>query len=229
MHQFEQSKGVIGENGFNEHPQCYRTVKKEFNECLLLEDLSVRNFRMIDKYTEAVTADHVNLVLKALAKFHAISFALRDQQPEKFLKFASKLKETFISEENIHLHDYFDGMKARIRGILLKVEADEHLITKIETLFERPAIKILTDCLSKQYETAILHGDVWQNNTLFRYDDKGIPIEVNLIDWQVCRNASPVLDVLYFLFGCTTKELRDDHYEDFLNVYHEQLSNHIQR
>ena len=75
---------VVDVDGFHEYPQCYRTVDEEPNECLLLEDLSVHGFTIINRHTDEVTADHVRLVMKTLGKFHAISFALKDQQPDTF-------------------------------------------------------------------------------------------------------------------------------------------------
>lgn len=43
------------------------------------------------------------------------------------------------------------------------------------------------------------------------------------------RYCSPVCDLVYYIFCCTTKELRDKHYEDFLNVYHSTLTEFLKR
>jgi hypothetical protein len=43
------------------------------------------------------------------------------------------------------------------------------------------------------------------------------------------RYASPVLDLLYYIFICTTKSLRDKHYFEFLNVYYSSLSSFVKR
>lgn len=64
---------------------------------------------------------------------------------------------------------------------------------------------------------------------MFRYDDNLKPIEINLLDWQMSRYSSPIIDILYFMFLCTTKELRDAHYNESLNIYHEHLSSNIRR
>lgn len=75
---FEESKGIMNEtDGFVEYPKCYRTIDEEPIETLFLEDMSVRGFSIINRYTQEVTADHAYLVMKALAKLHAISFALK--------------------------------------------------------------------------------------------------------------------------------------------------------
>lgn len=103
---FEQSKGISNkENTFFEYPKCYRSVHDELQESLVLEDLSLREFKMIDK-KEETTADHVILVMRALAKYHAISFAVQDQQPDKFKVFASKVSEVLFTRENIFVQGF---------------------------------------------------------------------------------------------------------------------------
>lgn len=49
------------------------------------------------------------------------------------------------------------------------------------------------------------------------------------IDLQIARYASPVLDLTYFLFTSTDKRLRDVHFEDLLQIYHNALSGLIRR
>lgn len=232
LRQFEQSKGVVvEESGFVEYPKCYRTIDVEPSECLFLEDLSVRDFSIIDRYTEDVTADHAHLVMKTLGKLHAISFALKDQQPEKFIELVSNLKEVFVRKEVPAYRDFYNKLTEIILSALNESD-DAHLIAKLKKLFERNGIDIAADCIDPEATgsgSVISYGDAWQNNTMFRYDSARNPIEVCFLDWQVSRQSSPVIDIVYFIFCCTTKELRDEHYDDFLKSYHESLSDHIQK
>ena len=231
--QFEQSKGVIlEENGFIEYPACYGTVDVDLNESVFLEDLSVRSFTMIEKSTEEVTADHVRLMMQLLGKFHAISFALKDQQPAKFIELTSNLSELLVRRDNPMLREYF---KMMVYGILEVLTSDEDAIvrSKLQKLLEeKEVMDIAADCIDSKAagDAAIVtHGDTWQNNTMFRYDKNGKPNEISLLDWQISRLSSPIIDVVYYVFACTTKELRDAHYDEFLKIYHESLSSHIQR
>lgn len=229
---FEESKGVIEEeNGFTEYPKCYRTIDIEPSECIILEDLSSRNFSIIDRYTEEVSAEHVRLVMKSLAKYHAISFALKDQQPEKFEELSSDLKELFVRRDDENLRFYFKKMLEDILPILSS-EEDAILRSKVQDIVDKDPTDVAYECVNPalaEPATIITHGDVWQNNTMFRCDDNKNPIEICLIDWQVARHASPVIDILYYMFCCTTKELRDAHYDEFLKVYHESLSTSIRK
>lgn len=229
--QFQESKGVNIEDIFNEYPECYRTSDIEQTECLLLEDLTTNNFSMIDRRRETITADHVNLIMKSLGKFHAISFALRDQQPEKFKEFTANMPDILMSDPKPEFVEYFEMMKKSVYDSIAN-EEDAHLVERLNKLYVQKQTEISAECvdgkLAEPY-AVVCHGDCWTNNTMFKYDDKHKPIEVCLIDWQVTRYASPVTDLLYYLFSCIPKDLRDSHYDAFLRTYHESLSAHLKR
>lgn len=220
------------ENGFTEYPKCYRTVNVEPSESVFLEDMSVRGFTMIDKSKEEVTADHVHLVMQLLGKFHAISFALKDQQPEKFQQLSSNLTELFVRRDEPFLRVYFNKQVESAMNAV-SGEKDAHLLAKLKKLFEETeALDIACDCLDdslKESACIITHGDTWQNNTMFWNDSNGKPIDICLLDWQIARYSSPILDIVYYMFICTKKELRDMHYDNFLKTYHESLTIHIRR
>lgn len=169
--------------------------------------------------------------MKALAKFHAISFALKDQQPEKFKSLASNLKEMFLRDDDAFIREFFEKQSEGIFKVLAN-EEDADLLAKMKKVFENGALKVALECLDLDGTdpgSVISYGDSWQNNIMFRNDETGKPTEVNFLDWQISRYSSPIIDIVYFMFCCTTKELRDAHYDDFLKVYHENLSTHIRR
>jgi hypothetical protein len=69
----------------------------------------------------------------------------------------------------------------------------------------------------------------WINNIMYRNDENGAPVECCLLDHTIMRYASPVTDLMYLIFSGTSKELRDKHYQEFLNVYYEHLAGFIKR
>lgn len=169
--------------------------------------------------------------MKTLGKFHAISLALKDQQPQSFYQLVSNIKDVFIRADiTLFLKYYHEVVQNTL--YILKDHEEEQLFTKVEKLFKKDANENLNDCLDLEltgFASVISYGDLWQNNTMFKYDDNGKPTEVSFLDWQIPCHSSPIIDIVYFIFCCTTKELRDAHYENFLNVYHESLTAHIQR
>ncbi len=71
----------------------------------------------------------------------------------------------------------------------------------------------------------ILHGDYWNNNMLFKYDDDGkTPIALKMIDFQVVRIGHPLSDVLYFLYISAKPETRNQNMTDLLRHYYNTLT-----
>lgn len=50
-----------------------------------------------------------------------------------------------------------------------------------------------------------------------------------MVDWQIGRIGSPILDVSYFLMSSTTKQLRDDYFDEFIRIYYESMSTIIRQ
>lgn len=214
---------------FVEYPKCYRTVDIEYDECLLLEDLCNDGFTTINVQKMDVTADHVRLVMKGLAKYHSISFAMKDQEPDTFNKLTENLNEVFINRANNTLRFYLNNQSASV----FEAVADEtNLLAKVKEFYEREAVDWAADCIDVDITgpaAVISYGDSWQNNVMFKYNSHGKPIEARFLDFQAVRKCSPVVDIAFFIFCCTTKELRDAHYDEFLQIYHDTLSEHIRK
>lgn len=229
---FEQLKSVnVDADGFFAYPKCYRTLDADENECILLEDLENRGFTMLDNSTKEMTVEHVRLYLRALAKFHAISFAINDQQPEKFKQLTSNSTDIFLCKGNATAAAFYAAQHENYLKTFSAPE-DAHIYRKLKELFAKGASNVGLDNIEQQLSesaTVISHGDAYQNNTLFKYDTSENPVEICFIDWQLSRHLSPVIDFIYFVFFCNTKEMRDIHYEHFLETYHSHLSAHIRR
>lgn len=229
---FEQSKGVSDdEDGFNAYPECYRTVDADQNECILLEDLNSSGFTTLDHHSEETTVDHVRLFLNALAKFHAISFAINDQQPEKFKQLTSSLSDIYMYKGNVVAEAYYAYEAENVLKAVSGAD-DAHLYAKVKEFFAKGALNVGIESIERELNemaTVISCGDAYLCNTMFKNDSNGNPVEISLIDWQLSRHASPVIDFVYFVFSCTTKEMRDIHYDNLLKTYHDHLSAHIRR
>lgn len=226
------SKGVdIEKDGFIQYAKCFRTIDEEPHECLILEDLCSRGFYTIDRRTSTVTVDHVELVMQGLAKLHAISFALKDQHPERFNELTSNLSEVFIMRSNQPLRWCLNNQAKLVLNALDPIK-DAHFLIKVTEFYKKEAVDTAADCIdleSTGSASVITYGDVWQNNIMFKYNSSGKPTDVVFLDWQAVRQASPVIDIAFFIFCCTTKELRDIHYNNLLKIYYKCLSAHINR
>jgi hypothetical protein len=71
----------------------------------------------------------------------------------------------------------------------------------------------------------LCHGDFWLNNMMFKLDPiTKNPLDVKFIDLQVFRYASPVTDLLYFLYMCTGISNRDKYEKELIKSYVEAFN-----
>lgn len=227
---FQESKGIIPtEDGFYQFAESYGTLTEEYNEAIFMKDLKPEGFEMYNRHNYT-TPDHIYLVMKILAKFHAIFYAMKDQCPEKVEKFMA-IKDIFSTRKHDKdLLGYMNSLKIRALSTLCP-DTEQHLIDKVEKLFEKDFFDLLSDStngkLAEPYAT-VCHGDCWNNNILYK-NENGKPVDARLIDWQVCRYASPVCDLMYYIFLGSSQKTRKEHYYKFLDVYYKELSAFMRR
>ncbi|XP_055538989.1 uncharacterized protein LOC129726391 [Wyeomyia smithii] len=225
IYEFQREKGVTEELGigFFNAPKCYLAnvdmVKEE--SAIVMDDLRLKNYRMWNKLIP-VNYEHSKLLMIQLGRLHAVSFALKDQRPEVFemFKVADPMGESFknnapfVEMMNMTMDRAIDTLEPgeeKYRQKLLKLKPT--LIYEMSTIAQS----------AKAEPYAILgHGDCWVNNFIYAYK-KGVPSEIVLLDWQICRYASPALDLLYFLFCCTDGEFRAAHYDEMIRIYYDSL------
>lgn len=148
------------------------TIDEAPIETLIFEDLKNSGFEMLNHRDTEITFDHAKLWITALGKYHALSFALRDQQPEKFAELTSGIPEVFLRENDAQFNEYFNGLKD-ILYEMLKGDDDAELLKTMknvvgDSMFEM-ARKLVNGKSAEPY-AVICHGDCWNNNTLFKFD-----------------------------------------------------------
>lgn len=93
---FQQEKGLSASDSFRAFPKVFACETDEEKETfiLIMEDLRPQNFEMWPK-DKTIPIDHEILVMRELGKFHAISFAMKEQWPKIFNEF-KQIKDVFI-------------------------------------------------------------------------------------------------------------------------------------
>ncbi|KAJ8977339.1 hypothetical protein NQ317_017753 [Molorchus minor] len=79
--------------------------------------------------------------------------------------------------------------------------------------------------MKKEAQSVILHGDCWNNNFMFKYEDenKNSPSNVKILDWQLSQLLSPVIDLSYFIYiNSSQSEL--DQLDELLETYYFSFS-----
>lgn len=183
--EFQESRNiVVNKDGFHEYTQCYKCLDEEPFECLFLQDISEKGFEMINK--DELTVEHILLVMKALGKLHAVSFAIKDQEPDKFSELVNGL------HENIFRHGYNMNWQETYNNSAMVIinaindEKDTHLLEAVLRLYETNQFDILincTDATEAEPYSVVIHGDMWSNNTMFKFNKQNKPRKICLIDW----------------------------------------------
>lgn len=226
---FQAEKGLSEADSFRAFPKVYECEVDEESEMyiLIMEDLRVKNFEMWPK-EKMISLDHELLVLRELAKFHALSFAMKDQRPAEFDEFKQQLKD--VSYEIViggSLKSFIHQSVERLENAL---ERPEH--KQLVQNFQKRYLQVMEEFLVGPSSTefaVIRHGDCWNNNFLFQYAGNKELKSINFLDWQLSHYSSPALDLLYNIFSSTDKEFRDKHYFKLLDAYYSSLSETIRK
>ncbi|XP_015836997.2 uncharacterized protein LOC107397414 [Tribolium castaneum] len=203
-------------------PECYKTVVDENREMLALENLKEKGFECFDKTVE-LDEKHVELIFKTYGRFHALSFALRDQEPEKYEKLAKGLFNVygeFLGKKFFPEHLVEMG---KVVGKAFVPGEDDDVIDAYRKYSGDNIVDFFASCIASEPEySALLHGDCWSNNMMFKYQG-GTVTDIRLIDWQLMKSGSPVCDLSYCLYSGASKQIFDnlDHY---LRIYHDSFS-----
>lgn len=162
---FQLEKGIdIEKEGFSQVPLCYKILSQQPNEGLFLEDLKHDGFEMFDRFKE-VTKEQVELVMKALAKMHAVFYAIKDQNPPMVESYFT-LVDIFIqiNEKDNSMTNYYSSLLDKTLDVVNKSENTE-MKEKIKNYLKGDPMELCKSCfdLDKIEPYAVLcHGDVRQ-------------------------------------------------------------------
>ena len=161
-------------------PKCYH-IMEEPSKIFVMEDLKESGFILCDRQ-KGLDLDHSLLVVKKLAKWHAGSMILIEQEPEMVKNFDfGIINKNSTSGSSIPA--------SVIRGLKNLIEEAEHWsgfeiivqkLLNIEKDFEKKAI----NCIDQKSSFKVLnHGDLWTNNFMIQYDrdSENKPIDVSFV------------------------------------------------
>lgn len=222
--EFQKERNISKSVGFYNFPKVYFADYSEERDdaIIIMEDLRDSGHRMYDKY-KPINYEHSKVFLAALGRFHALSFAMKAKRPEQFEKF--KELDDFFTGEGIdgNFIGFLEGSVLKAADCLdaNDLKSREKVQKLAQNLLDNMKFCLQPD--AAEPFAVVTHGDCWFNNFVFHYKKKDLPDEIALIDWQVTRYCTPVIDLVYFFFICTDQNLRLKHFDELLNIYHNSL------
>lgn len=159
---------------FRNYPRMYAASNVLEDEYVLLDDLSAVGYRNMDRPTP-LGFDKCAMVLTHLARFHAVSFALKDQQPDRFAQITKELKEILFVDP---INEAFDGFLKNNIGYALTTldrKRDQLTVEKIMA-FGMVYGQSMVECCAERDDAVILHGDCWISNMMFKEEVSHIDV-----------------------------------------------------
>lgn len=212
-------------DGFWSFPRCfYANYDHEYptKSIIIMEDLTKENFSVKNKFIPS-DFNHTRKLFIELAKFHALSLAMKAKKPEVFESF----KQMKCSMYSVMTTDSMKHLAPRNVELASKLFDEGEIRDKIlsfkDCLWQRVQV-ILDGKLSEPY-SVICHGDVWINNVMYNYhnDNEEDIKEMRLVDWQMTYYGSVGSELLYYLYCCVDKNVRDRYKDELLSIYYSTM------
>ncbi|XP_076286022.1 uncharacterized protein LOC143211853 [Lasioglossum baleicum] len=226
LKEFEEFLNVKEHNELLCVPRHLASTLDGSTDYIVLEDVSPLGYKPVCRQN-CINLDQCIMILIAIARFHAISFAYKDQKKEKFNELVDNLKETYVSDEQWNWYKRFHKRIVNIARNALEMEYPGSEAEKRFKSYEIGALyKIASEfCNRTNVPTSVIsHGDCWVPNFLTQDTEENKAL---MLDFQLARCSSPVLDISMCIYGCTDKSLWDVQFDNLLKIYYNELSNSI--
>ncbi|OXU20743.1 hypothetical protein TSAR_008676 [Trichomalopsis sarcophagae] len=203
---------------------CLAGADPVFEKVIVLENVSPRGYFICSNKIN-IGMDYVLAGLQTIARFHGLTYAIKEEMPEKFYQIVKNIKLVRYDKDNVYM-PHIETVNSRILRVVkgLKARNEDLKFTKqIEDLFKDAYHKVLIRCVEPVEPLAtIVHGDCTQNNVMFRKVDPG-GFQAILIDFQLMMYTSPAADVSVWIYMCLSLEDIMAHRETLFNAYHDTL------
>lgn len=172
---FQRERGLTKDEAFTSFPKCYTAVAdvEKDHYALIMEDLKAKGFELLPK-EKPIAKDHLYLVIEQLARMHAISFAIKEQEPKVYEGFReiTDLFRGFFKSDGIK--KFADSSFDRAIAV---VENERHIewLKEYKTNLHDVYNAVLAENTCDPFGV-IGHGDTWLNNMLFHCDDEKVII-----------------------------------------------------
>ncbi|XP_050443804.1 uncharacterized protein LOC126847537 [Adelges cooleyi] len=203
---------------------CGKTAEQDV---IVLKDMRTEGYELF-KDSLFLDYDHVVAALRALGKFHGMSYVAKSKNPLRFRELSRHVLDTQWDAEGRWIFGDAELRTLAMRGVRPLMERPGYDDGRMDACLEllASAERNLRRVMRSDGRWSVLcHGGFCRDNLMFRYDVvTGRPTHVLPFDLAGIRCGSPALDLSFFLYMNTDNRLRENRWEDLLDVYHEAVS-----
>lgn len=165
--QFQLDRGLPEDDHFRSFPKCYEVFSDPENGhyAIIIEDLRPKKFAMWPK-EKPVPENYLAKTLRELAKYHAISFAMKDQQPEQFAEHKKLTNPAESSFSESMLTSFWESHQRTID--VLQDDEQKTIMRDVQKNCEK-YFQVGEDDV--EANGVVIHGDLWNNNILYRTNE----------------------------------------------------------
>lgn len=159
---FQEERGIdVEKDGFHQVPFCYKALTDDPFEGLYFDDLKASGFEMFDRHKD-VTKEQVLIVMKSLAKMHAVFFCIKDQKPELIDDYREMIDIFLLRKGDDNMNIWFDTIKKQSKDTIAEC-GNEDMIKKVDDLLSLNFFELLETCINVEATepySIVCHGDV---------------------------------------------------------------------
>nr|CAH7750118.1 unnamed protein product [Callosobruchus chinensis] len=212
-------------------PKCYGArVSTDENSnavdddgVLIFENLKSQGYITEDRLV-GFDKEATELIVSDLARFHATTIALKQLRPEVFKEkilpctVKNKGLEQLPEEVGKSFHNSI------MEGAMEQQELEPYL-QRLQKVVDYFAIHPFVNRPPPNEPWGTMaHSDYWTSNTMVLKNEKGKAMKNKIVDLQLCTYTTAVRDLIFFLFTSVINNVLNNHYEDFLRVYHDSFT-----
>lgn len=223
--QFQEDLGIPPELQVAPWPKCYTLHVDGKTDFLAMENLRALGYRMGDRML-GLDFNHCSLVLRNLARYHAVTFAKFGGSRQAILEQFPGLQHGMFQKDSktAEMTGQFFSQSFRSTGDSLRKSGEELAASRMEKLAAADLTSVMADLVEKDVEhNVILFGDCWVNNFLFKYEehDKAgrFPVGMKFLDFQLATPSSRLVDLFYFLMTSAKLDVLEKREGDLLMTY----------
>jgi hypothetical protein len=163
---FENEHNIL--KPFDSVPEYITSDRQVGKEIIVFKDITKEGFQLREKDL-LLDDEHVRLIFKTYGHFHAISFCLKEQNPEEFERLSKSLSN--IWKKYTESGGLITILKSHLQTAYEALDSSKHadIMEKLKKYIDN-TLEIFSESLyydGKYF--GILHGDCWSNNMMFKY------------------------------------------------------------
>lgn len=167
LDEFQKGRGV--EKPFTSVAKCYLASSKNGCEALVMENLKSKGFQLLNRLVP-MDENHVAFVLREYGRLHALSFALKDQKPEKYREIAEEMDDCFKGFlQSTKAIGHYEA-RFRILADLLRKQGRDDVARKVDKFVGKLGDFLMNYSDPNHPQSVVVHGDCWTNNMMFKYE-----------------------------------------------------------